>query len=181
MNVFMSYYHSSSVLGWFTTTIRPLTCLRILTKNSSISRIMAVFMTNCPQFWGSRGIYNDHKTRYMFERYDQKPILFALLWLFSWDIADHFGVSGRFTTTVRLDIHLRDLIKTHPFRALWPFSWAIAHGFGVLERFSTIVRPDTCLRDMTKNSLYSRFMAVFMSYYPQYWVSRAIYNESKTR
>ena len=55
---------------------------------------MAVFMSYCPQFWGSRVIYNDPKTRYMFESYDQKRVVFHVLWPFSWAIAHYFGALG---------------------------------------------------------------------------------------
>ena len=71
--------------------------------------------------------------------------------------------------------------ETRRSRVLWPFSWAIARCFGVLERFTTTLWPDTCWRDMTRNSSFSLFLAVFMSYCPQFWGSRAIYNNLKTR
>src|SRR4051812_4961947 len=54
------------------------------------------------------------------------------------------------------------------FCVLWPFSKVIAHSFGVPGRF-------TCFRVMTKNSSFLRFIAVFMSYCPKFWDSRAIY------
>ena len=38
---------------------------------------MAAFMSYCPLFWGSREIYNERKTRYMFERFDKKHAVFA--------------------------------------------------------------------------------------------------------
>src|SRR3954470_5091881 len=38
---------------------------------------MSVFMIYCPQFWGSKSICMARKTRYMFESYDQKLIVFA--------------------------------------------------------------------------------------------------------
>ena len=80
---FHELFHSSRFLGRITTTIRPDTCLTILTKKLSISHIMAVLMSYCPQFWGSTVIYNDPKTRYMFESYDQKLVVFHVLWPFS--------------------------------------------------------------------------------------------------
>ena len=80
---FHELFHSSRVSGRITTTIRPDTCLTILTKKLSISHIMAVFMSYCPQFWGSRVIYNDPKTRYMFVSYDPKLVVFHVLWTFS--------------------------------------------------------------------------------------------------
>jgi len=38
---------------------------------------MAIFMSYCPQFWGSRRICMPRKNPYMFERYDQKLVIFA--------------------------------------------------------------------------------------------------------
>src|SRR3954471_18102753 len=59
-----------------------LICLRVMNKNSSFSRYMAVFMSYCPQFWGSRAIYNDLNIRYMFGSYDQKHVVFVLMSIF---------------------------------------------------------------------------------------------------
>jgi hypothetical protein len=47
-----------------------------MTKNV-IFVFMAVFVSYCPQFWGAGVIYNVHATQYMFERRDQKPIVFV--------------------------------------------------------------------------------------------------------
>src|SRR4051812_48379453 len=38
----------------------------------------------------------------------------------------------------------------------------------VLGLFKATLRPDTCLRVMPKNSLFSCFMVIFMSYCPQF-------------
>src|SRR3954469_7074498 len=65
------------------------------------------------------------------------------------------------------------------FLCLWPFSCVIAHGFGVAVGFARPVRPVTCLRYMTKNSSFSCFMVIFMSYCPQFWGSRRIYMPRK--
>jgi hypothetical protein len=40
---------------------------------------MGVFVSYCPQFWGSGVIYKVHDTQYMFERYDQKLVVFAFM------------------------------------------------------------------------------------------------------
>jgi hypothetical protein len=65
------------VLGGFAWHVRPGTCLRVMTKNTLFFRFTAVFMSYCPQFWGSRGIYNDRRARYMFQSYDQKLVVFV--------------------------------------------------------------------------------------------------------
>jgi hypothetical protein len=40
---------------------------------------MAIFVSYCPQFWGSGVIYKVHDTQYMFERFDQKLVVFAFM------------------------------------------------------------------------------------------------------
>src|SRR4051812_9096006 len=62
--------------------IRTLTCLRDITRKSSFSRFIAVFMSYCPQLWGYRAIYNDLKTQYMFESYEQKFVVFVFMAIF---------------------------------------------------------------------------------------------------
>src|SRR3954465_15661975 len=77
----------------------------------------------------------------MFERYDQKVVVFAFY--------------GR-------------------FMRYCPQFW-------VLGRFSLLLRLDTCLGVRTKNSSFSRFVAVSMSYFPHFLGSRAICMPRKTR
>jgi hypothetical protein len=43
---------------------------------------MAIFVSYCPQFWGSEVIYKAHDTEYMFERHDQNLIVFMFLAVF---------------------------------------------------------------------------------------------------
>jgi hypothetical protein len=43
---------------------------------------MAIFVSYCPQFWGSEVIYKAHDTEYMFGRHDTKLIVFAFLAIF---------------------------------------------------------------------------------------------------
>src|SRR4051812_27620577 len=81
--VFSFYGHFHELLpknigvSWrFTMTVRPDTCLRVLTKNSSFSRFTTVFMSYCPRFCRSRETNNDRKARYMFQSYEQKLIVF---------------------------------------------------------------------------------------------------------
>jgi hypothetical protein len=38
------------------------TCFSGMTKNSSLLRFRAIFMSYCPQFWGSGVIYKDYDT-----------------------------------------------------------------------------------------------------------------------
>jgi hypothetical protein len=40
-------------------------------------RFRFIFMSHCPRFRGSRVIYEVHDTQYIFERHDQKLIVFA--------------------------------------------------------------------------------------------------------
>src|SRR5215216_4406803 len=73
----MSISHCFGVPGRFTTTVRLDTCWREMTQNSQSSHFMAVFMSSCPLFYGSKAIYIILKTRYMFESYDQKLVVFV--------------------------------------------------------------------------------------------------------
>ena len=57
---------------------------------------------------GFRDIYNDPKTRYMFELYDHKLVIFLLYGRFHELLPTVFGVSGRLTTTLRPDTCLRE-------------------------------------------------------------------------
>ena len=68
--------------GGFACLVRTFTCWRDMTRNSSFSHFLAVFMSYCPQFWGYKAIYNDLKTRYMFESYDQKLVVFVFMAIF---------------------------------------------------------------------------------------------------
>jgi hypothetical protein len=43
---------------------------------------MAIFVSYCPQFWGSEVIYKAHDTEYMFERHDKKLAVFAFMAVF---------------------------------------------------------------------------------------------------
>src|SRR5215216_2407417 len=48
-----------------------------MTKNSSFSCFMVIFMSYCPQFFGSRRICMHVKNPYMFDRYHQKLVIFV--------------------------------------------------------------------------------------------------------
>jgi hypothetical protein len=69
--------HSFGVLGWFTRLMTLSTCLRGVTNNSSFLCFRAVFMSYCPQFWGSGVIYKIHDSKYMFETHGQNLVVFA--------------------------------------------------------------------------------------------------------
>jgi hypothetical protein len=80
----------------------------------------AVFISYCPQFWGSGLIYKVHGTRYMFERHDKKT--------------RHFCVLGPFVSYCLLFWGSMEIYKEHDslyilernhkkliFLRLWPF------------------------------------------------------------
>jgi hypothetical protein len=48
-----------------------------MTKKLSFLDFMAIFVSYCPLFWGLGLIYKVNDTQYMFERHDQKLIVFA--------------------------------------------------------------------------------------------------------
>src|SRR3954468_3982092 len=61
----------------FARHVRAITFLRYMTKNSSFSCFMVIFMSYCPRFWGSRRICMPLKNPYMFDSYDHKLVVFA--------------------------------------------------------------------------------------------------------
>jgi hypothetical protein len=48
-----------------------------MTKKLVVFVYMAIFVSYCPEFRGSRVIYKAHNTQYIFQRHDQKLIVFA--------------------------------------------------------------------------------------------------------
>ena len=56
--------------------------LRDMTRNSSFSCFMAVFMSYCQLFWGSTAIYNDLKTQRRIESYAKKLVVFVFVDIF---------------------------------------------------------------------------------------------------
>src|SRR3954462_15937527 len=62
---------------------------------------MAVFMSYCPYFSGSRAICMARKTRYMFESYDQKLVVFVFYGRFHELLPIVFCVTGGFACLVR--------------------------------------------------------------------------------
>ena len=127
----------------FIMIVRRDICLRDTTKHLSVWHFMVVFMSYFPHFWGPRAIYNDVKSRYIFESYDQKLVVFAL-----------FGCFYELLPMVLW--FLGDLQRPSD----------LIHVLGFHTNFTMIIRPDTCLRDTTKNSSYWRFMVVIMIYCP---------------
>src|SRR3954463_2437498 len=75
--------HSIRVPGRFTS-------LRVMTKKSSFSCFVDVFVTYCPQFWGSIAINT-------FETYEQNVVIFTFYGLFHELLSFYFGIPGRFT------------------------------------------------------------------------------------
>jgi hypothetical protein len=57
----------------------------------------------------------------------------------------------------------------------------VAHTSGVPGEFTRSATFGTCLICMTKNSLFSCFMAVFVSNCPRFWCSEATYNTREIR
>ena len=91
---------------------RRFTSFRVMTKNSSFSCVMAVFMNYCPQFWSSKAIYK-------FESYDQNSS-FCVLWPFSWAISHRFGFLGGFAWPARPDTCLRVMTNNFLFSHFMP-------------------------------------------------------------
>jgi hypothetical protein len=88
-----------------------------------------------------------------------------------------FGSIAWYPVFLRHEIHRQ---KTHRFCVLGPFSWAIAHCFGVLWRFTSNMTACTFNRGMTIKIVVFAFMAIFVSYCPQFWGSEVIYKAHNT-
>src|SRR3954462_1537638 len=101
------------VLGLFKATLRPDTCLRVMTKNSLFSCFMVIFMSYCQRFSGSRRICIPRKNRYMFERYDEILVVFAFCGRFHellpivWD---SMAIYNDLTTRYMLERHDKKLV-----------------------------------------------------------------------
>src|SRR3954467_7358543 len=121
LEVFVFYAHSFWVLGRFACLVRTLTCLRDMTRNSSFSRFMAVFMIYCPLFWGYREIYNDIRTRYMFDSYDQKLVIFVFYVHFHELLPTFFGFLKDLPASEEPLHVFRDMTRNSSFSRLWPF------------------------------------------------------------
>ena len=146
-----------------------------MTKNSLFSCFMAVFMSYCQEFCGSKMIY-------MFESHDQAIVVFAYYGRFHELLPIFLGFQGDLTwpqDTIHVwghdqklvifvfygrfhelshivlgfqgDLHVWELWpKTRRFCVLWPFSWVIAHNIKVPGQFKMTGGPDTCLRAWPK-------------------------------
>jgi hypothetical protein len=70
------------------------TFFRGMTKTSSFLPFKAVFVSYCPQFWGAGVINKAHDTHYMFERHDQKLIVFCIYGRFRELLSTVLGFRG---------------------------------------------------------------------------------------
>jgi hypothetical protein len=112
-----------------------------------------VFVSYCPQFWDSGLIYKAHDTQHIFQRRDQKLIVFCILGLFSWAIAHSFGVPEWFTRSMSLSTCLRGMTKNSSFlrfRAVFisycPLFWGSMEIYKEYESLYILERNDkkTC-------------------------------------
>ena len=85
------------VLGRFT-------CFWVMAKNSCFLRLMAIFMSYCPQFWGSTALY-------MFESYESKLVVFVFYGRFHEPLPTIFGFQGQ--------LHVWELWQKLVFFALY--------------------------------------------------------------
>jgi hypothetical protein len=107
-----------------------------------------------------------------------KTCHFCILGMFSWTIANSFGVLGWVTRPMRLSTFLRGVAKkTYRFCVLGPFSWAIADSFGVLDWFIRSMTLNTYLRGMTKSSSFFASCGHFRELLPIVWGSMEIYKQ----
>ena len=148
-----------------------------MSKNSSFSRFMDVFISYCPRFGCSWAICRAHKTRYMFENYDQKLVVFIFYGRYHELLPKVLGFKGD-SQGSKDPIHDQNSSFScfmDVFMSYCPQFWG---SMGIF-----LARKDTIhfLRVMNKNSSFSRFMGVFMSHGPQFWGSKVICTTRNTR
>jgi hypothetical protein len=68
--------------GGFTWPMTLSTSLRGMTKTSTFLHFWAIFVSYCSQFWIFRVIFKAHDTWYLFDRHDQKLVIFAFMAVF---------------------------------------------------------------------------------------------------
>jgi hypothetical protein len=107
----LTIVHNFGFLGWFSGPMTLRTCLTGMTKNSSFLRFRIIFVSYCPLFGGYGGIYMTHDTQYMFERHDQKLVVFTFFGPFSWAIVHNFGFLGWFSSPMTLGTYLTGMTK----------------------------------------------------------------------
>src|SRR3954470_8836694 len=122
-----------------------------MTKNSSFSRFMAVFMSYCPYFSGSRAICMARKTRYMFERYAKNSSFSCFMVVFM-----SYCPLFRVCRAICMARKTRYMFESYDqklivFAFYGRFHELLPTVFGFSGRFAWLERPDTCLRVRTKN------------------------------
>ena len=128
-----------------------LTCLRSKTKKSLFLRFMAVLMSYCPHFRCYSAICTPKKTQYVFERHDQKLVVFAFYACFHELLPIVLGFQG--------DFHV------------WEVRQKIVV-FAVYGRFHEVLptvlasRVIHMFQSYEQKLMVLRFMAVLMSYCP---------------
>ena len=163
--------HSFGLQGRFPTTVRPDTCLGDMTKKSMLLRFM-VFSWVIAHSFGVKGRFTTTVRPDICLRASPRTRCFRVLWPFLWTIVHNFGVLGDLHGS-QDPIHVWGLLpKTRHFSVFWPYAWVISHSIRVPRRF-------TYLRGMMKILLFLLVMVVSMSDWPQFWGSRAIYNNRK--
>ena len=143
-----------------------------ITKNYPFSCFMVIFMSNCPQFWGSKAIY-------MFESHDQALGVFAFYGNFV-SYCPYFWGSSAIWNDHKTRYMFEGLTKNSSFlrfMAVFHELLPIVLGFqGDLKWLEDPIQ----VWGLIKNSSFSCFMAVFMSYCPHFWGSRGIRMARKT-
>src|SRR3954465_1060681 len=102
-------------------------------------------MSYCTLFWCSMGIYNDPKTRYMFESYDQKLVVFAFYVPFRELLHTCLGLHGDLCGPLDT-MHVSGDDQIFVVFVLMTIFVSYCHISRVSGRFTTTNRPDTCLR-----------------------------------
>jgi hypothetical protein len=91
---------------------------------------MAIFVSYCPMFWGSGGIYMAHDISTCL-RDMTKNLSFLHFWAIFVTYSPQFWVFEVIFKPMTLSTYLTWMTKNSSFLCLWSFLGAIAHCFGV--------------------------------------------------
>ena len=168
--------HSFGVLGRFSKTVTPDTCLIVMKKNLSF-HVLWPFPWAIVHNFGILERFGTTVTPDTCLRVMTKKSSFSHFMAVFISYCPHFVVTGRFTTTVRTDICLRTWQKTRRFGVYGRFHELFPIVLGFTRVCMARKTPDMFESYDPKVAPFR----VFMIYCPQFWGSSAIYNECNTR
>ena len=136
-------------------------------------------MGYCPQFWVFGVIFKAHETWYLFDRHDQKLIVFAFIAIFVSYFPLFWG-SGGFTWPMTLSTCLRGMTKNSPFLRFRVVFMSYCPLFWVSEVIYKAHDTHEMFERYDQKPVIFKFLGRFVSYCPQFWVSGVIFKAHDT-